>query len=82
MRFAMFEIKKNVPVPSFAKANSGAIYASWPFGRMEVGDSFSVPANMARKMRAAASAFSCRKGLRFTCKKTSTDGEVTCWRVM
>ena len=79
----MFELKKNVPAPSITKvaAHSGAMYASWPFRRMDVGDSFSVPADMARKMRAAASAFSCRNGLKFTCKKTSMDGDVTCWRV-
>lgn len=80
----MFEIKNDVPVPSFAKsaAHSGAIYTSWPFGRMAVGDSFSVPADIARKMRAAASAFSCRGEKKFTCKKTSSDGVVTCWRIV
>ena len=80
----MFELKKNVPVPSFLKVaeHSGAMYVSWPFGRMEVGDSFSVPADIARKMRAAASAFSCRTEKKFTCKKTSADGDVTCWRIM
>lgn len=71
-----FRIEKGVPIPAHRLR---ADYA-FPFMDMEIGDSIEVPADFARKARAAAHGFAKREGIRLTCR-SQPDGSVRIWRV-
>lgn len=70
----MFQIEKSVPVPATR------VNAVYPFAQMAVGDSFLVPSDQAKaaSVRACASAYSKRNGVKFVCKKT--DDGIRVWR--
>ncbi|WP_094796978.1 hypothetical protein [Bordetella genomosp. 7] len=68
----MFEIEKNVPM-----SHGNAIY---PFEKMDVGDSFVVPASFVAKVRAAASFHGKRHGRKFSVRHVGDD-QCRCWRV-
>jgi hypothetical protein len=75
-----FEIEKDVEMPSVSRKNTGMKY---PFNKMEVGDSFSVPdEKTAISVRALATYF-CKKpeneGKFFTTRKI-TPTTYRCWR--
>lgn len=70
---ANYEIEKGIPVFPRGK---------YPFSRMEIGDSFLVPAEdggaKVRKVRSAACEFARRKSVKFTC--LSVNGGLRIWR--
>jgi hypothetical protein len=69
------KIEKGVPIPP---VNSQ--FLSWPFGQMEVGDSFEVPLDKRERCRSAVSSYSRQHpGLKFTVQKTGDD-TWRCWR--
>jgi hypothetical protein len=67
-----FAIEKDVPV----FRNS----MKFPFGQMEVGDSFLAPIDKAPRLRSAAHNYGRRHNMVFTVSKVS-DTEFRCWRI-
>lgn len=72
----IFRIEKGVPIPARGLRADSA----FPFMDMEIGDSIEVPADFAKKARAAAHGFAKREGIRLTCR-AQPDGSVRIWRV-
>lgn len=70
----MYEIEKNVP---HAKINGRTKY---PFVNMEIGDSFSFPAETASMIRSAATSYGRANGKKFSTTKQA-DGTYRCWRL-
>lgn len=68
-----FKIEKGVPPP----VRTGRI--SWPFGEMEVGDSFSLEPLEYLRIASAASYYGSRHNMKFSVRKDG--GEYRCWRV-
>ena len=66
----MYQIEKDVPMPRRGK---------YPFSEMEIGDSFSVPAEDRLRLASSASRASARLGCKFVTRKQK-DGSVRCWR--
>jgi hypothetical protein len=68
-----YRLEKGVPLPT---AYAGR--KKYPFGEMEIGDSFSFKADELTRVRAAASYFGTRNGKKFSARK---DGPgCRCWR--
>jgi len=71
----MYQVEKEVPIP---KARQNSVY---PFAEMNVGDSFFI-ANVdklkAASIRACASTFGKKKGMKFSCRHV--EGGVRVWR--
>lgn len=76
----MIEINKGVPMPAIAGGRK--IY---PFGAMEIGESFFVPGVKSKKVSAAAGAYQGRHGnlKKFSTRTVTENGVlgVRCWRV-
>jgi hypothetical protein len=69
----MFQIEKNIPVPSKASL--------YPFRQMEIGDSFLVPADAITRARSALTAFrSANDNFKFA-TRTLDGGALRIWRV-
>jgi len=76
----MFEIVKNIPIPSVRTAGGRAI--KYPFRNMvDVGDSFQavVSIDEAKQIQRAAAAFARRNGVKFTTRRSDTG--VGVWRI-
>jgi hypothetical protein len=69
-----FKIEKNVPV-----TDNRSHRAVYPFGQLEVGDSFPLGNAILENVRAAASYYGTRHGKKFTVRKTPAGSR--CWRV-
>ena len=64
------KVEKNVPIPN-----------RYPFGEMEVGDSFAVPPSTSRNnVAASASRYGDKHKMKFTVRKYK-DGAYRCWRI-
>lgn len=72
-----FEIEKGVPIPP---SQQGLGRQRYPFNRMAVGDSFTVPSDDSNRVRSAASAYAKQHRIGLTCRRES-DGRVRVWRV-
>ena len=86
----MFEIRKDIPVPTDVKRKAGA--RLYPFANMVAGDSFVVPKGfkasptqeadepevLARKITNAARGFGRKNGCQFHVA-VAENGDVTCW---
>lgn len=72
---AMFKIEKSEPIPQVK------MRSSWPFGDMEVGDSFLIPEGSPeqRTVASAASYYGTRNGKKFSQRLTEEGTRV--WRV-
>jgi len=70
----VFKIEKNVPAP--IKRHPSTIY---PYGEMEVGDSFFAPEEMKTRLRTAATVFKRKTGRNFTIRQV--EGGIRVWRV-
>jgi len=75
----MFEIRKNIPIPTVRKA--GGRSAKYPFRDMEVGDSFEEAMSdaEAKQVQRAAAAYARRNGVKFTTRRSDTG--VGVWRI-
>jgi hypothetical protein len=80
-----FVIEKNVPLP---KSNRGRGNTRYPFGRMDIGDSFFIaaPENATatqQRISSAATHFAARHACRFTTREVMEDGVigVRIWRI-
>jgi hypothetical protein len=76
----MYELTQTIPIPSDLKSAPIKQYASYPFKKMNVGDSFTVPAEIGSKMKRAASVYGIRKNKKYAVR-TQSDGTVVCWRI-
>lgn len=74
----MFVIEKNVPIPSGA-GKDGRL-SKYPFGLMEVGDSFLAPEEQRNAVRSMATYHTRKTKQQFVVRKAE-DGKVRCWRV-
>jgi hypothetical protein len=72
----MYEVQKNIPIPSAAKTDKRKKY---PFDEMDVGDSFFVANMTARALSNSSQWHANKTGKKFTCA-TEADG-ARCWRV-
>lgn len=72
-----YEVESGIPIPS---RPVGAQSKRYPFGKMEVGDSFSIPIGSRQRLSSAASWFGRRNQKRFSVLKLS-DTEARCWRI-
>lgn len=72
----MFEIEKGIEIPKITGTGRKAIY---PFGEMEIGDSFYAPVRVDPISAAAIMFAKTHPPLKFTCRR---EGEGTrCWRI-
>lgn len=71
----MYEIDKDVPVPTNAVGGS----PKYPWGTMERGDSFFVPNVPKGRLTAAVWAAQKKSGFRFTTR--TVDGGIRVWRI-
>lgn len=71
-----YTIQKGVPIPS-KMTNDGA-KSKYPWGDMEIGDSFSVPKEGYSSLHSQASYQSKRRRVRFTVRMCHTGAR--CWR--
>jgi len=71
----MYEIEKNVPLQGTKRGAP----PKYPFGEMEVGDSFFVPGKTPKSIGASMANWARRYGVRFAAR--SVDGGVRVWRV-
>lgn len=67
----MYEIDKGIEIPQPR--------SEYPFGEMEIGDSFLAPKEKIKGVRAAASEYGKRKSKRFMTR--TVEGGVRVWRV-
>ena len=67
-----YEIKKGVPM-------SNSVRHFYPFGEMEVGDCFDLPAGEFARVSSAAVHFAKRHNRKFSIRKQK-DGSYSCWR--
>jgi hypothetical protein len=74
----MFDIDDNVSLPP--RHNS---YSKYPFGKMEIGQSFALPIATGLRAREAAIMYGKRHGVKFTSRTLTEGGEkvVRIWRV-
>lgn len=72
-----YKIEKDVPVPPSLTTGRNATY---PFVKMEVGDSFSFPKKLMSKVRTAANNFSVRHKKKNEIFKFIVRGN-RCWRI-
>jgi len=70
----MFEIEKGIPVPATLPRSK------YPFGQMEVGDSFACSASQNARVRVAAHKYGKDHGLVFTARKIGDDS-YRVWRI-
>lgn len=70
----MYKIEKGITVPNTNRQKS--IY---PFGKMDVGDSFGVPREEREKLRRAATNYGKKNAAKFVVK--TSDEEARVWRV-
>lgn len=72
------EIESDIPVPA---SYTNGRPASYPFRKMEVGQSIFIPSDEVLPQQAAKRAYTAgrRAGFRFTCRKV--EGGVRIWRV-
>ena len=70
------KIEKSIPLPSRGRGRK-PIY---PFGDMDVGDSFAV-SGLENRVTSAASWFGKRHGKKFTLRTNSETGETRVWRI-
>lgn len=68
------KIEKNIPIPERGWKRK------YPFGNMDIGDSFLVDADGSNKAISAAKMYGMRHGLKFTSKKQD-DGCARIWRI-
>ena len=68
---ASVKIEKAIPLP--------AARGVWPFGEMEVGDSFLVPAGREKAAKASAWTYGHKHGIRFTVRQEKKG--VRIWRI-
>lgn len=73
----MYEIEKRVNYEGSWKKGRPSIY---PFGDMEVGDSFSAPISERKKIKSSASLFGKRNSKKFSIR-TQKDGLIRIWRI-
>jgi len=71
----MFKVEKGIPIPAPLKRRP-----LFPVADMEVGDSFTVPYEFAKDLRAAAHTYGWRNRRKYSVRK-QPDGLVRCWRV-
>lgn len=69
-------IEKNVSMSKLSPVGRKSIY---PFGQMEIGDSFKVPSDKLISVRNASSIYGTRNGKKYTVRKME-DGTHRCWR--
>lgn len=70
-----FRVESDVPLPGQRVGAS----AKYPFGEMEIGDSFEAPNN--QSIRRAACAYDARNNKRFVCRITERGGDtMRIWR--
>ena len=69
-----FKIEKNVPLPEDRPAAT-----KYPFGQMEVGDSFAVDPSQATRVRNAACYHARNHGAKFSILKNGE--KFRCWRI-
>ena len=77
----MYEIEKNVQIP--VKHTKGGRKPKYPFGEMEVGDSFIVEGRCwseTSSFRTAAFYFGTRHNIKFSVRKIN-ENSVRCWRI-
>lgn len=70
----MFEIEKNVPMPE------PKTRAVWPWARMEVGDSVSIPDGMTKFAKNSLNSYSAYSKKRFA-RRTEDCGVMRVWRI-
>lgn len=77
----MFEIRKDVPMPATVREGF-AKPSKYPFGTMEVGDMFFVPAAK-KSFSSLASAAGKRLGRKFSTRAVTDEGVegIGCWRI-
>lgn len=68
-----YKIEKNIETPA-------SVGNKYPFGEMEVGDSFKFPKSEIYKIRTAASFYGKRKNKKFTVRKINNE-EFRVWRI-
>lgn len=75
----IYEIQADIPAPPNAGRSGGN--STYPFGKMEIGDSFSAGNDLpsVRKIRAAASWYGRRNGKKFSCRMV--EGGYRVWRI-
>jgi hypothetical protein len=71
----MYEIEDGVPMPN-PRRNS-----KYPFDRMQVGQSFSVPEADANSMRVAARYHASKTGAKFSVRHDNDNNTYRCWGV-
>ncbi len=77
----MFNIETDVQ-PTLPTPNSYlGCYASYPFRKLNIGDSFIVPKELAPRVRRAAHCAGKRQNKKFRVQ-TQPDGCVRCWRTV
>lgn len=69
-------VEKNVPFPTKAVRSF-----KYPFGHMEVGDSFAVPGSSYSRIYSAASHYGKRSKTKFIVRKIPGTDEIRCWRI-
>ena len=75
----MFEIDKNIPIPMSDRIDGNAKY---PFGSMEVGDSFAIQNDKRTSVRLAARSWVLRRSLSWKfAVRLDTTGQLRCWRI-
>jgi len=78
----MFEVKKNIPIPKKIKTRWDLRY---PFGKMDVGDSFFIdckPEELFRtkkRVTSSISSFGMRHKMKFTLREVKNG--LGCWRI-
>lgn len=73
----MLEIQKHIPIPDARSAPK-----AYPFQKMDIGDSFSVPLSARKNARVAASVDAQRNGRKYVTRTLVEDGKYICrlWR--
>jgi len=67
-----YVIEKDIPLPEFD--------SKYPFGKMEVGDSFALSLGDRSRVTSVATRYSKTEDVKFTIRKVS-DTEARCWRI-
>lgn len=78
----VFKIEKEVPIPPKPpKTKSGGRPRKYPFLLMEIGDSFSIPAEKIAAVSMAAYNCSKKYGRKFSTRRGEDGVSARCWRV-
>lgn len=72
----MFEVKKNIPMPSERASN-----ATYPFGKMEVGDMFEVENSIRARVASASNLYGKRNNKKFSLRKIAGSDKFGLWRL-